>query len=363
MDILRLDIHVPLRDFALHTALHVDPGTLAVVGPSGAGKTTLLRAVAGLMRPSTGEIALGDDVWFSTERRINLPPERRAVGLVFQQYALFPHLTAEGNVAFGGRARAAEMLDRMGIAHLARVRPADLSGGERQRVALARALARDPRVMLLDEPMAALDPRTRDAVRGELRALLATLERPCLLVTHSFEDAAVLASRVAVMRDGVIVQDGTASDLVARPADAFVAALTGAEVLTGRAARGAGGLTEIALDGGGVVYSDDSLTGEVGVVVHPSEVTLARYAPDDSALNRIEGPVRSMMALGGRTRVRVGPVTAEVTTASAERMGFHEGDRAVAVFKASGTRLVPLTRQGSGGTLSDAAEGLTKSPG
>jgi molybdate transport system ATP-binding protein len=313
------------------------------VGPSGAGKSTLLRAVAGLVRPASGKVALGDEVWFSAERRVNVPPELRAVGLVFQHYALFPHLSAEQNVAFGGKARASEMLARMGIAHLARARPGELSGGERQRVALARALAREPRVLLLDEPMAALDPQTRDEVRGELRALLATVGRPCLLVTHGFEDAAVLAERVAVMREGVIVQEGRASDLVARPADAFVAALTGAEVLTGRAARGASGLTEIALDGGGVVYSSDTLTGEVGVVVHPAEVTLTRAPPDDSALNRIEGPVRSVVALGGRTRVRVGPVTAEVTTASAERMGFQEGDRAVAVFKAAGTRLVPMS--------------------
>lgn len=314
-----------------------------MVGPSGAGKSTLLRAVAGLVRPATGEIALGDEVWYSSSPRIDVAPERRAVGLVFQHYALFPHLSAEQNVAFGGSGRAREMLIRMGIAHLARARPGELSGGERQRVALARALAREPRVLLLDEPMAALDPQTRDEVRGELRALLGSPGRPCVLVTHSFEDAAVLAERVAVMRDGTIVQEGTASDLVARPADAFVAALTGAEVLTGRAARGASGLTEIALDVGGVIYSNDALTGEVGAVVHPAEVTLTRAPPDDSALNRIEGPIRSVVALGGRTRIRVGPVTAEVTTASAERMGFREGDRAVAVFKAAGTRLVPLS--------------------
>lgn len=313
-----------------------------MVGPSGAGKSTLLRAVAGLVRPASGEVALGDDVWFSSARRIDVVPERRAVGLVFQHYALFPHLSVEQNVAFGGGGRAGEMLSRMGIAHLARARPGELSGGERQRVALARALARGPRVLLLDEPMAALDPQTRDGVRGELRALLVSLGRPCILVTHSFEDAAVLAERVAVMRDGAVIQVGTASDLVARPDDAFVAALTGAEVLTGRAVRGASGLTEIALDGGGMVFSSDPLTGEVGVVVHPAEVTLTRAPPDDSALNRIEGPVRSVVPLGGRTRIRVGPVTAEITTASAERMGFQLGDRAVAVFKAAGTRLVPL---------------------
>lgn len=315
---------------------------MALVGRSGAGKSTLLRAVAGLARPGAGEIALGDETWFSSADRINRAPERRAVGLVFQDYALFPHLSTEDNVAFGGRGRAAEMLDRMGIRHLARARPGDLSGGERQRVAVARALAREPRVMLLDEPMAALDTRTRGEIRGELRSLLADLRCPTLLVTHDFEDAAVLAGRILVIRDGRLVQEGTPSDLVARPADAFVAGLTGAEVLAGRARTGQGGLTEVALEAGGVVYSDDPLHGEVGVVVHPSDVTLARDAPVDSALNRIEGPVLSVVTFGGRTRVRVGPVTAEVTTASAERLGLGDGQRLVAIFKATATRLVPM---------------------
>jgi molybdate transport system ATP-binding protein len=196
--------------------------------------------------------------------------------------------------------------------------------------------------MLLDEPMAALDTRTRGEIRGELRSLLADLECPTLLVTHDFEDAAVLAGRIVVIREGRLVQEGTPSDLVARPADAFVAGLTGAEVLAGRARPGQGGLTEVALEAGGVVYSDDPLHGEVGVVVHPSDITLARDAPVDSALNRIEGPVLSVVTFGGRTRVRVGPVTAEVTTASAERLGLGDGQRLVAIFKATATRLVPM---------------------
>jgi molybdate transport system ATP-binding protein len=343
-DSLRLDISLPLRDFELRAALRVGAETVALVGPSGAGKSTLLRAVAGLVRPAGGEIALNGDVWFSAARRMDLPPERRAVGLVFQDYALFPHLTVLDNVAFGGRARAREMLDRMGISPLARARPGDLSGGERQRVALARALAREPRVLLLDEPMAALDPHTRGEIRGELRSLLEELRLPTVLVTHDFEDAAVLAGRIAVMRNGGIVQEGTATELVARPADAFVAGLTGAELLPGRARPGRDGLTEVVLEAGGIVYSDDAVAGEVGVIVHPSEVTLAREAPADSALNRIEAPVLSIVTLGGRTRIRVGPVIAEVTTVSAQRLGLHEGERAVAVFKATGTRLVPMSR-------------------
>jgi ABC-type Fe3+/spermidine/putrescine transport system ATPase subunit len=197
--------------------------------------------------------------------------------------------------------------------------------------------------------MAALDPHTRGEIRGELRSLLEELRLPTVLVTHDFEDAAVLAGRIAVMRDGGIVQEGTATALVARPADAFVAGLTGAELLPGRARPGRDGLTEVVLETGGIVYSDDAVAGEVGVIVHPSEVTLAREAPADSALNRIEAPVLSIVALGGRTRIRVGPVIAEVTAVSAERLGLHEGERAVAVFKATGTRLVPMSRSADRG--------------
>lgn len=314
---------------------------MALVGPSGAGKSSVLRAVAGLARPEDGRIALGDRVWFDAARRVDLPPERRSVGLVFQEYALFPHLTVAQNVAFGGRGRAGALMESMRIAHLAGARPDTLSGGERQRVALARALAREPQVLLLDEPMSALDPHTRAGVRGELRAILGRVGLPTLIVTHDFEDASALAVRVAVIERGRIVQEGAPEDLVARPANGFVASLTGANLLTG-AARRDGALTAVTLDGGGVVYSGDQLVGRVGVVVHPAEVTLARAEPDDSALNRVRGPVLSLVRLPGRVRVRVGPLTAEVTPRSADRLALREGEPAVAVFKASGTRLVPL---------------------
>ncbi|HWK29088.1 MAG TPA: ATP-binding cassette domain-containing protein, partial [Solirubrobacter sp.] len=151
---LEFDLHDPLRTFELSCRLSVAAETFALVGPSGAGKTTILRAVAGLRTPRRGRIAVGDDVWFDSERRIDVPPDRRSVGLVFQEYALFPHLTVRANVAFGGasRERVHELLERLRIGHLAGEKPGRLSGGERQRVAVARALARDPRVLLLDEP-------------------------------------------------------------------------------------------------------------------------------------------------------------------------------------------------------------------
>jgi len=342
MDTLELRLTVPLRSFSLNLTLSAGAGTLALAGPSGAGKTTLLRALAGLVRPAEGRIAVGEEVWFDSERGIDLPPERRSVGFVFQDYALFPHLSVEQNVAYGGRGDVDALLDRFGIAELRCARPDQLSGGERQRVALARALARRPRVLLLDEPMAALDAHTRDEVRGELRALLRGLGLPALLVTHDFQDAAALASRVAVLVRGRLVQEGRPEELVAAPSDPFVAALTGGNLLPGIARAGAGGLTEVALESGGLVYSTDETSGRVGVVVSCWDVTVARNAPPDSALNHLHAPVGSLVPVGNRVRVRVGPLTAEVTAASAERLALVEGEPVVATFKATATRLVPL---------------------
>jgi ABC-type sulfate/molybdate transport systems ATPase subunit len=207
---LALDVAVPLRDFALELALRVEAGEpLALVGPSGAGKSTALRAIAGLMAPSRGRIVLDDEVWLDRAAGIDRPAEERAVGFLFQDYALFPHLTVAENVAFGGRRRAGDLMRRFGIGHLARARPRDLSGGERQRVALARALAREPRVLLLDEPTAALDAQTRTDVRDELAAVLREVALPSLIVTHDFEEAAALAGRIGVIARGRLLQLGT----------------------------------------------------------------------------------------------------------------------------------------------------------
>ena len=339
---LSLDLDLPRRAFRLRLALAVGTETVAVVGPSGSGKSSLLRAIAGLTTPAAGRIALGERVLFDSARGVNLAPERRAVGLVFQEYALFPHLSVLRNVGFGGRRRAQELLERLRIGHLADARPAELSGGERQRVALARALAREPGVLLLDEPMAALDPHTRGAVRGELRQLLAELALPTLLVTHDFDDASALADRVAVLEAGSLAQTGTPGDLLARPADPFVASFTGSNLLPGETVGEEGGLTVVRLPGGERVYSSDRLDGCVGVVVHPSEMTLARQAAPDSTLNHVAGRITSIVRLSNRARVQVGGLTAEITTMSLERMGLAEGEEAVVSFKATGTRLVPL---------------------
>jgi ABC-type sulfate/molybdate transport systems ATPase subunit len=340
VDTLRFDIALPLRSFRLELALDVGRETVALVGPSGAGKTTVLRAISGLVQPERGAISCGEATWFDPAAGIDRPPEERSVGYVFQDYALFPHMTVEQNVRFAGG--DTELLDRFGIAHLARVRPGHLSGGERQRAALARAVARRPKVLLLDEPLAALDAQTRSAVRGELRDLLAGLDLPTLIVTHDYEDAAALASRVGVVVDGRIVQAGTPAELIAAPATPFVADFVGANLLLGNATAGAGGLTDVTLDDGTRIVSTDRGSGRVGVVVYPWEVAVARALPDDSTLNHVRGPIASLVPVGNRLRVRVGPLTAEITAASGERLALREGEPAVASFKATGTRLVPL---------------------
>ncbi len=327
-------ITVPLRAFDLRLSLDVD-ATVALVGPSGAGKTTVLRAAAGLAKPTAGRIAANGEVWFDAARGRNLAPDRRRVGLVFQDYALFPHMTVRRNIEYARGQAADEYLERFRIAHLERARPGDLSGGERQRVALARALARDPDVLLLDEPLSALDAHTKARVRAELQELLAGLGIPVLLVTHDFEDAAALADSVSVIVDGELRQTGTPAELVAAPADAFVASFTGANLLHGHAVSAANGATRVALADGTTVT-----TADVVLAVYPWDVVVATHVPDDSALNVIRAPVASIAELGNRARVTIGPISAEITTQSLARLGLEPGRLAYASFKATGTRVV-----------------------
>ena len=346
MDTLDLDFALPLRPFRLELALTVGRETVALVGPSGAGKTSILRAVAGLARPERGRIALDGRVLFDAAAKIDRPPEERRVGYVFQEYALFPHMTVKQNVAYAGGERAAETIDRLGITALAQAYPGELSGGERQRVGLARALARDPGVLLLDEPMSALDTHTRSSVRAELKRTLDHLDLPVLLVTHDFQDAAVLADRVGVLVDGRLLQVGSPGELIAAPADAFVASFTGANILVGIARRAAGGLTEVTLEDGSTLYSVDEAEGPASVAVYPWEISIAREPPDDSSLNHVRRPITSLVRVGNRARVQVGPLVGEVTTASVERLGLREGETVVASFKAAATHLVARNMDG-----------------
>jgi molybdate transport system ATP-binding protein len=294
-------------------------------------------------------------VWLDVDRGVDLPPEARRVGYVFQDHALFPHLRAWQNVAYGlrGIPRAARrelahaLLERFGLGDLADARPATLSGGERQRVALARALAPEPAALLLDEPLSALDARTRAAATRELAGVLRAAAVPVVLVTHDFTEAALLADRVAVIEAGRIAQCGTPADLAARPASAFVADLTGAVVLTGIARPGDDGLTHVALDGGGHVTATAPAVGPVAVSLFPWEVALAPADSTDegSARNHLPVEVVSLTRLGNRVRVGLAspqPIVAELTGPAADALALRPGMRAVASWKATATRVTAV---------------------
>jgi molybdopterin-binding protein len=347
-----VDASVALGAFSAELAVDVSPGrTLALAGPSGAGKSTLLRVAAGLLHPDRGRVALGEEVWLDTARGIKVPPERRGCGYVFQDYALFEHLRVWQNVGYAAprrerRSVAGPLLERFGLAELAEARPRTLSGGERQRVALARALAARPRVLLLDEPLSALDTRTRAHATGELRAVLREAGIPAILVTHDFAEAAVLGEEVAIVDGGRLVQRGTAAALAAEPASAFIADFTGAVVLRGVAHADRGGLTVVALAGGGEVVSTDAATGEVAACVFPWEIALEADAPapaGSSPRNRVPAEVLSLTSVGGRVRVGLAagqPLTAEVSEAAVTDLGLRPGARVVATWKATATRLL-----------------------
>ncbi|MEA2333146.1 MAG: molybdate transport system ATP-binding protein [Thermoleophilaceae bacterium] len=352
--VLRVEAHTRVGALDLGVELEVAPGEcLALAGPSGAGKTSVLRVAAGLLRPRRGLVEAGLETWLDTERGIDRPPERRRCGYLFQEYALFPHLTAWQNVAYPlrevprreRRERAVELLGRFGMGELADARPGTLSGGERQRVALARALARRPDVLLLDEPLSALDARTRAVAARELTAVLRDTEVPALLVTHDFAEAAQLGHRVGVIDAGRVVQEGTPSELAAAPRSAFVADFTGAVVLTGTAHAAAAGLTRVDLDGGGSVTSTDRAEGPVAISVYPWEIAIepAGEARHGSTQNRLAAEVLSVTTVGNRVRLGLAApqaLAAEITLASAEALGLRAGMQVTASWKAAATRLV-----------------------
>ena len=353
---LRAEAATRLGALELDVALEVRAGEcLALAGPSGAGKTSVLRIAAGLVRPERGLVEANGETWLDTERGVDVPPERRRCGYVFQEYALFPHLSAWQNVAYPlrgmsraeRRERALELLDRFGLRELADARPRTLSGGERQRVAVARALARKPAVLLLDEPLSALDARTRASASRELAAVLRDVEVPALLVTHDFAEAAQLGDRVGVIDAGRVVQEGTPSELAAAPRSAFVADFTGAVVLTGVAERLPDGLTAVALDGGGTVTSTDVFEGPVAVSVYPWEIAIepAGEPAHGSTQNRLPAEVLSVTMVGNRVRLGLAgpqPMAAEITEPAARALGLRTGSRVTASWKAAATRLVAI---------------------
>ncbi|HEY7199640.1 MAG TPA: ABC transporter ATP-binding protein, partial [Candidatus Dormibacteraeota bacterium] len=325
----------------------------ALLGPNGAGKTTVLRALAGLLPLAEGRVVLDgqvlEDVGPRSRARVRVPAERRPVGMVFQDYLLFPHLSAVENVAFGLRSRgmrrgearrvAAGWLARLGLAGIGDARPGTLSGGQQQRVALARALATDPRMLLLDEPLAALDVSIRADVRRDLRRRLREFAGVNLLVTHDPLEAIALADRLIVMEGGRVVQAGTPAEVTERPRSAYVADLVGVNLLRGRAADGA-----VELAGGGRLGVVGADAGEVFAVIPPRSVSLWRSRPDGSPRNVWRGRASGLDLLGDRVRVRIEgepPVVAEVTPAAVAELRLAEGTEVWVSVKATDVRVYP----------------------
>lgn len=352
MALLEIDINLARPSFDVRIELSVGRETVALAGPSGAGKSSLLRTVAGLERPGAGRITFDGEPWLDVERGVDVLPERRRIGYLPQDYGLFPHLSVWRNVAYSLRDQpraarrelALEQLGRFGLSALADARPRTLSGGERQRVALARALARKPRMLLLDEPLAALDTRSRAESARELSAVLAGTGVPAILVTHDFHEAALLGDRVAIIDRGRIVQQGDPGELAAAPASAFVAEFSGSIVLTGHAYTDRGPLTVIELDGGGTATATDAGQGPVAISVFPWEIVLSHAGEHghDSARNRLVGRVQSITAVGNRVRVGVlagQPLVAEITQAAADELELAVGATVAASWKATATRV------------------------
>ena len=314
---LDADIDVRIDGFHLRVELRVGAGEIvAVLGPNGAGKTTLLHTLAGLVE--------GGTITLDGDRLDDRPPERRRVGVVFQDYLLFPHLSVIDNVAFGApRAAAERWLDRVGLADRADDRPAVLSGGEAQRVALARALATEPRLLLLDEPLAALDAQTRAGVRRELHRHLTDYPGVTILVTHDPVDAFALADRIVVLEGGRVTQDAAPDDLAARPRTDYIAELVGTNLIRGDAHDGS--ITTAT----GVLVAATSIEGPVLAVVPPSAVALHRSRPDGSPRNVWAARVRTLDRLVDRVHVRLDgpvPLVAAIVPAAVEALGLVAGD-------------------------------------
>jgi molybdate transport system ATP-binding protein len=349
---LAFDAAVALGAFRFEAAFEVAAGeTLALVGPSGAGKSTALALAAGLLRPDRGRIACAGEVWCDTGGGVLLSPEARRAGLLFQDYALFPHLTVRENVAYGPRARgrrrpeaeaaAARWLDRLRLGELGERRVDGISGGERQRVALARALASEPKALLLDEPFAALDVSTRGTLRSELRAFLAGCALPTVIVAHDPVDAFALGDRVAVLEEGRLAQAGRHEDLLAHPRSAFVADLAGLNFYRADLAGGRG--LKVARAGAVEfhVLADDR-SGPSFLAFSPSEVALAPERRAGSPQNVFPGRVVELQPLADRVRVvlDVGvEMAADVTREAAAALALAPGVGIVASVKATAIRV------------------------
>ncbi|TCO62491.1 molybdate transport system ATP-binding protein [Actinocrispum wychmicini] len=348
---LRADLSVHIGDFTLAAAFAVERGTtLALLGPNGAGKSTALRSLAGLQALDGGAIELSGAVLDDPTSGVFVPPERRSVGVVFQDYLLFGHLSAMDNVAFGLRARgirkptansaALDWLSRVGLAEQARRKPRELSGGQAQRVALARALATGPDLLLLDEPLAALDAATRVNIRSQLREHLDQFPGATVLVTHDPLDAMILADRLLVLENGSVVQEGTPAEVAQRPRTDYIATLVGLNLY-----RGVADGVHIKLDDGGVLTTAHPAEGSVFLAFRPTAVSIHRTHPEGSPRNTWRATVSGIEQHADTVRVRLSgtpDLLADVTTAAVAELDLAPGRAVWVSVKATETHTYPV---------------------
>jgi len=331
---LDADIQLRLSMLNLDIAFTVEAGeVVALLGPNGSGKSTTLRALVGLLPLAGGRIVLDGTVLDDPAQHVKIPPEKRPIGLMFQDYLLFPHLSTLENVAFGLRAKgtdkkaardkASQTLARLGLEGLAEAKPGSMSGGQQQRVAMARALVTDPRLLLLDEPLAALDVSTKTDVRRLLREVLRQSNAANVLVTHDLLDAVALGDRMIVIQDGEVVQTGTPAEVTARPRSSYVADLVGVNLLRGTAHG-----TILDIDGGGKLTCAEPATGPVLAVIAPAAVSVSRQRPEGSGENTWPGQISAVDLMGDRVRVRTEgtpAITAEVPPAAVDQLKLDDG--------------------------------------
>lgn len=331
------------------------PAVLILFGPSGSGKTTILRCLAGLEQPDRGVIQFGTETWFDGPADVNTTPQSRRLGCMFQDYALFPTETVAGNVAYGlaglptreRKARVEEVLALLQLQGIEAMRPAQLSGGQQQRVALARAIARRPRLLLLDEPLSALDAPTRARVRGELRHLLKQLAIPSVVVTHDWGEALALGDQMAVIGGGQVLQIGTPQEVFNRPKDADVARIVGIETaISGLVRETVDGLA--AVDVAGVTLhalAEDDVGPDVFVCVRAEDVVLGHGGTGTtSARNQLRGRVVDISSMGALVKVGLDcgfPLSAVVTRSAVEDLHLSPGMPVTASMKAGAVHLVP----------------------